>query len=161
MAPIGMKENQLAEFLGAHNVDIDQYGKNQSKTLKEFSTELIKGESSLIEEASGEVIRVVDLVIIKIVNSFAGDLLVQSEQTSPDGAKTVLNRLPGAKKRPDESQFLTARRILRKQLKIDENQVRLDAANCEYFEEERSAPGFPGVRTVYRKRLITAELTKT
>jgi len=161
MAPIGMKENQLAEFLGAHNVDIDQYGKNQSKTLKEFSTELIKGESSLIEEASGEVIRVVDLVIIKIVNSFAGDLLVQSEQTSPDGAKTVLNRLPGAKKRPDESQFLTARRILRKQLKIDENQVRLDAANCEYFEEERAAPGFPGVRTVYRKRLITAELTKT
>jgi len=95
------------------------------------------------------------------VNPGTGDVLVQTEQTFGDGTKNMLNRLPGAKRRPDENQFLTARRLLRKQLKIDENNCILDAKGVQYYEEEKSSQAFPGVRTVYRKRLIRADLQKT
>lgn len=163
-APIGLNEEALIGYLQKHNVDTKAYGPNgqdHARTLKEFSTELIKGESSLMEDDGGKVIRVVDLIIMKIVNPGTGDVLVQTEQTFGDGTKNTLNRLPGAKRRPDENQFLTARRLLRKQLKIDENNCILDAKNVQYYEEEKSSQAFPGVRTVYRKRLIRADLVKT
>jgi len=161
MAPIGLNEEDLRKYLADANVDVSKFGRNNAKSLKEFSSELIKGESSLMQDQNGEVIRNVDLVIMRIVSPSGADLLVQTEQTFADGTRTKLDRLPGAKRRPDESQFLTARRILRRQLKIDENQVRLDSKNCKYFTEEKPSPGFPGIRTVYRKCLITAELLKS
>jgi hypothetical protein len=160
-APIGLNEEDLIKYLLAHKVDTKAYGQDHARTTKEFSTELIKGESSLMEDDKGAVIRVVDLIIMKIVNPGTGDVLVQTEQTFGDGTKNTLNRLPGAKRRPDENQFLTARRLLRKQLKIDENNCILDAKNVAYYEEEKSSQAFPGVRTVYRKRLIRADLIKT
>jgi len=159
MAPIGLNEEDLARYLERNGVDTCKFGQNHAKTLKEFSTELIKGESSLMQDHNGDVTRVVDLVILKIMHEKR--LLVQTEQTFPDKTSNQLNRLPGAKRRPDESQFLTARRILRRQLKIDENHVKLGSRNCQYFQEEKSSPGFPGIRTVYRKRLIMAELTRS
>jgi serine/threonine protein kinase len=159
MAPIGLNEEDLKKYLTNNNVDIALYGQNGTKTLKEFSHELMKGESSLVQDG-GQVIRVVDVVVLQIVNPSAKDILVQTEQTLPDGTKNTFNRLPGAKRRPDENQFLTARRVLRKQLKIDENMVQLDAKDVQYFEEEKPSPGFPGLKTVYRKRLIKAELLR-
>mmetsp|Transcript_49402 Transcript_49402/g.141342 ORF Transcript_49402/g.141342 Transcript_49402/m.141342 type:complete len:777 (+) Transcript_49402:98-2428(+) len=158
MAPIGFNEEDLAQYLSEHKVDISKFGHNKAKTLKEFSAELTKGESSLMQDQNGEVIRVVDLVIMRIMNPLNENMLVQTEQTFADGTRTKLNRMPGAKRRPDESHFLTARRILRRQLKIDENQVKLDSQNSKYFMEEKPSPGFPFIRTVYRKRLITAEI---
>jgi hypothetical protein len=159
-APIGLNEEDLTKYLKNHAVDTTQFGGKNSRSLKEFSTELIKGESSLMEDESGKVMRVVDLIIMKIVNPGTMDVLVQTEQSFSDQTKNMLNRLPGAKRRPDENQFLTARRLLRKQLKIDENNCVLDAKNVQYYEEEKSSQAFPGIRTVYRKRLIQANLIK-
>lgn len=159
-APIGLKEADLIDYLQKHNIDTTAFGKSGARTLKEFSTELIKGESSLTEDAAGNVVRVVDLIIMKIVNPGTGDVLVQTEQSFGDGTKNTLNRLPGAKRRPDENQFLTARRLLRKQLKIDENNCLLDAKGVQYYEEEKSSAAFPGVKTIYRKRLIRTDLIK-
>jgi hypothetical protein len=69
----------------------------------------------------------------------------------------ILNRLPGAKRRPDENQFLSARRIIRRQLEIDENQVEFDI-KVKNIEEEKSSSGYPGLKTVYRKRIIIASM---
>jgi len=49
---------------------------------------------------------------------------------------------------------------LRKQLKIDENQVVLDAKNVEFYEDEKTSTAFPGVITLYRKRLIRADILR-
>lgn len=160
-APIGLNEEDLTKYLSSHKVEVAAFGQNHAKTIKEFSTELIKGESSIMEGADGKVIRVVDLIIMNIVNPSTGDVLVQTEQTFGDGTKNTLNRLPGAKRRPDENQFLTARRLLRKQLKIDENNCILDAKNVQYYEEGKNSQAYPGVNTIYRKRLIRADLVKS
>jgi hypothetical protein len=160
-APIGLNETDLTDYLQKHRVDISAFGKGSARSLKEFSTELIKGESSLMEDEKGQVMRVVDLIIMKIVNPGTCDVLVQTEQSFQDGTKNLLNRLPGAKRRPDENQFLTARRLLRKQLKIDENNCQLQSKDVQYYEEEKNSSAFPGIKTVYRKRLIQANLIKT
>merc|ERR1712232_1179269 len=121
---------------------------------------LIKGESSLMQNKNGAVIRVVDVVVIKVVHAVTGSILVQTEQTFPDGTKVSLKRLPGAKRRPDENQFLTARRILKRQLKIEENHATLDAQNVKVVEELKDSLAYPGLHTTYRKRIITATLAK-
>lgn len=154
-APIGMNEETLRKFLTSLGVDISKYGHDGAKTLKEFSSELIKGESSLIQDASGSALRVVDVVVLIIQNPTSGDTLVQTQQVAPDGHTTVLNRLPGAKRRPDENQFLSARRIVRRQLEMDENWVQLQL-DVSIVQEEKPSPHYPGLKTVYRKRLIKA-----
>merc|ERR1712070_663834 len=128
-------------------------------TLKEFSMELMKGESSLMQD-KGSVIRIVDIVLVKVVNASTRSVLVQTDLTYPDGHKVVHNRLPGTKRRPDENQYLTAWRVLRRQLKMHENYVNLDNSNVQIVEEEQDSHSYPGLRTVYRKRIITAELIK-
>merc|ERR1712050_216797 len=125
-----------------------------------ISAELIKGESSLMQDKHGGLVRVVDVVVIKLIHPDSGKILVQTQQAFPDGHKVELKRLPGAKRRPDENQFLTVRRILKRQLKIGENHVTIDAASVQVAEEERNSNTFPGLSTVYRKRIITAFLEK-
>mmetsp|Transcript_24488 Transcript_24488/g.68094 ORF Transcript_24488/g.68094 Transcript_24488/m.68094 type:complete len:781 (-) Transcript_24488:84-2426(-) len=157
MAPIGLNPTELTVYLQRHGISTERYGTNSMKTIKEFSAELVKGECSLMDGPTGDPLRVVDLVILKITNPDTGNILVQTEQNFKDGTRSTACQLPGSKRRPDENQFLTARRVLRKQLKIYENHVRLDSNNVLLTEELRETPMY-GMKTVLRKRIIACEL---
>jgi hypothetical protein len=156
-APIGLNEEALRRHLEANGIDVSKFAQSGTRSLKEFSAELIRGEATLVQDPNGDMVRMVDVVLL-IISRDGDEILVQTEQIHPDGAKTILNRLPGAKRRPDENQFLSARRILRRQLEIDENQVVLDVI-VQNVEEEKSSSSYPGLKTVYRKRLIRAKMT--
>lgn len=158
-APIGLNEESLRRRLVEGGIDVSVFGAPGTRTLKEFSAELIKGESTLTQDASGALMRVVDVVVLVITRNGGNDLLVQTEHIYPDGSKATLNRLPGAKRRPDENQFLSARRIIRRQLEVDENKAIIDT-KVKNIEEEKPSPAYPGIKTVYRKRIISASLTK-
>merc|ERR1712039_765492 len=155
--PIGLEEEALCTYLTNLGVDIEKFGVDGSKTIKEFSAELIKGEATLMQDQQGRVTRVVDVVVLIIKRPNTGEILAQAEQILADKTVIRLNRLPGAKRRPDENQFLSARRILRRQLDADENQVKFSEI-VKFVEEEKSSPTYPGVSTLYRKRLINAEV---
>jgi len=155
--PIGLEEEALCTYLTNLGVDIEKFGVDGSKTIKEFSAELIKGEATLMQDTKGRVTRVVDVVVLVIRRPGTGEILAQSEQILADKTVIKLDRLPGAKRRPDENQFLSARRILRRQLGIDENSVKFDE-NVEFLEEEKTSAAYPGLVTVYRKRMIRAEV---
>jgi len=157
-APIGMAEEPLREHLSASGIDVAKFGQSGCKTIREFSAELIRGESTLQRDpATHKLVRIVDVVLMVVRNAGTGDILIQTDQMDSHGNKTRLDRLPGAKCRPDENQFLSARRILRRQLEIDENIVVL-ARDVRIVEEEKHSPAYPGLRTVYRKRMITANV---
>merc|ERR1712137_672598 len=66
--------------------------------------------------------------------------------------------LPGGKQRPDENQFLAAQRILTDVVGIDENYVTFDAENVKVVEQQSDSPSYPGLCTLYRKRVISAEV---
>lgn len=95
--------------------------------------------------------------MLAVKNPDTGDILVQTEQVDSRGTTTRLDRLPGAKCRPDENHFLSARRILRRQLETDENNVVMHR-DVVLILEHKHTPAYPGLQTVYRKRLITAEV---
>jgi len=159
-APIGLSEEALTTYLQGYKVDITEFGKGKAKTLEAFSNELTRGESSLCHNSDGSIMRVVDVVLLKLKNAENGKILVQSLQTYPDGAEVKLNRLPGTKRRPDENQFLTARTIVQRQLKINDNHVTCSAKDVQAVEEEKPSLAYPGLRTVYRKRIVQATLSK-
>jgi len=153
-APIGLDEEALEAYLKENNVDISKFGKDGAKSLKEISSELIKGETRILKV--GRELLLITEVVMLILTKGEGDTketLVQAGQTWPDGKMSPQPRIPGAKRRPDENQFLCARRILRRQLEIDENAVIVDQ-NVGYIEEDRSNKNYPGLKTVYRKRVI-------
>mmetsp|Transcript_81499 Transcript_81499/g.174612 ORF Transcript_81499/g.174612 Transcript_81499/m.174612 type:complete len:789 (+) Transcript_81499:83-2449(+) len=157
MPPIGLSEEALKKQLQAVGIDPDKYNERENtKSLKAFSSELIKGEASLMTDKTGQLVRVCDVVLLVIRHGETNDILVQTEQVH-NGKATRILRLPGAKRRPDENQFLSARRILRRQLMLDENQVRIET-DVQFVEEVKTSPMYPGLKTVYRKRLIKAVL---
>lgn len=159
-APIGLDEEALRIYLKLYKVDTEQFGQNHAKTLTEFSDELLKGDSSLMHDTDGSIIRVVDVVLLKLTNGENEKILVQAEQTYPDGTKVMLHRLPGAKRRPDENQFLAARKIVQRQLRIDSNHVTCGVRDVSSVEEEKQSLAYPGLRTVYRKRIVSARLSR-
>lgn len=159
-APVGYGEDELRQFLEANKVDTSAFGANHAKTLKEFSNELIKGESSLMVDASGKVVRVVDVVLLLLAKEGVGEILVETQEKYGAGDAKTLNRLPGTKRRPDENHFVTAQRVLKRQLKMDENVVNLNKEDVKVIEEQKDSPSFPGVSSMYRKRIISAVLLK-
>ncbi|CAE7649227.1 amt1, partial [Symbiodinium sp. KB8] len=238
-APIGLDEEALKEYLKSCGIDITKFGQDGTKSLKEFSSELIKGETRLLQVPSGEILVITEVVMMILQNPETKETLVQTgliysgsfvllgkqiagalagvafsavgtaiimgvmkmlfklripedqelggvdehthgesyhspvkryapggrmtesetskESVWPDGKTSNQARIPGAKRRPDENQFLCARRILKRQLEIDENAVRI-SQEVGYIEEDRSSRSYPGLKTVYRKRIIKGEV---
>mmetsp|Transcript_11839 Transcript_11839/g.31935 ORF Transcript_11839/g.31935 Transcript_11839/m.31935 type:complete len:782 (-) Transcript_11839:162-2507(-) len=157
-AAIGYSEEQLTAYLKEHGVDPTAFGQGHAKTLKEFSDELMTGGSTLMTQPDGKLIRVVDVVAVLINKHGTQEYLVEAAEKFKDGSTNQLKRLPGKKRRPDENQFLAVQRVLRRQLKMDENFVTLDAKNVRFVEEEKTSVAFPGVLTLYRKRILYATL---
>lgn len=233
-APVGYSEEDLYQFLDKNGVDPEAFGQKGAPTLKEFSTELVKGEASLMlvprespkegeefcdfkyfkllgvstdtqfpqidaaynrlcatgdpeylrslakahstlmnpegwelyrywgERGPHQVVRVVDEVCLllhkKHYASGRMQVLVMSEEKKPNGDKVPLLQLPGAKRRPDENHFLTAQRILKRQLKLDQNAVLLDSENVLVVESEEESDMYPNMVTLHRTRVITAHL---
>lgn len=156
-APIGMDEESLRDYLRQHGVDVSKFGKDGARSLKDFSSELIKGENRLVQAVTGELQVITEVVMIIVSNPQSSETLVQIQQVAPDGATSNKPRLPGAKRRPDENQFLSARRILRRQLEIDENAVTI-STDIGHIEEVRNGNYYPGLKTVYMKRVIRASV---
>mmetsp|Transcript_10084 Transcript_10084/g.29815 ORF Transcript_10084/g.29815 Transcript_10084/m.29815 type:complete len:786 (+) Transcript_10084:160-2517(+) len=158
-APVGYNEEALIDLLMENGVDVTKFGEGHSKTLKEFSDELIKGEAS-ISKVNGQLKRIVDVVVLKLAMPKTGSILVEAEEIWEDTRK-VLNWLPAAKRRPDENQFLAAQRVIQLHLKMDPNYLVVNSEDVRIVEEEKESFHFPGLKTLYKKRIITATLMRT
>merc|ERR1712060_590850 len=102
--PIGLDEEELHTFFVTSNVDVSKFGKDGVKTLSEFSDELFQGEAALVRRPDGKIIRVVDVLILKVSRS-DGSIIVEVEEQYANGSKKELKRLPAVKRRADENQF--------------------------------------------------------
>merc|ERR1711953_1061243 len=122
-----------------------------------LSDELIQGEAILTLGPNGDVLRIVDLVVL-LLKKGPEDAYLIEEEVSIKGETRTLCRLPGAKKRPDDNHFNVALRVLKKQLRIDENHIDIDNDDVRILEEEKESLAFPGIQTIYRKRIIHCNL---
>merc|ERR1712008_264949 len=74
------------------------------------------------------------------------------------GESSTRNWLPAVKRRPDENMYLAARRCLESYLGINENAVLFNTSTVLTAEEEKESQTYPGLPSLYRKRIITAHL---
>lgn len=157
-APVGFDEDKLMELLQQSGVDTNKFGEGGAKTLEEFATELTSGEASLEKQKDG-IVRIVDVVAVKLTRK-SGEILVEAAETKDDKRKP-LNRLPAAKRRSDENQFLAAHRVLEKSLVMSNNEVTLNPNDVTVMTEVKDSPSYPGIKTIYRKRIISAAMVQT
>eukprot|EP00397_Hematodinium_sp_SG-2012_P007073 GEMP01007115.1.p1 GENE.GEMP01007115.1~~GEMP01007115.1.p1 ORF type:complete len:815 (+),score=194.31 GEMP01007115.1:119-2563(+) len=170
----------VQEKLELHGVDTSEYGigSGTTRSLEDFAREMNNGESWLMESLmrtigcsgsvgstkesvgrkssdKGELLRVMDVVMLRIVDA-TGRLLIEHKSASPDGRVLFHNRLPGKKKRPQESIWRTAQRILDSYFPQIKDQVHVSVRR-EVEEEVKESPSYPGLKCVYRKYFIDAE----
>merc|ERR1711972_407400 len=101
-----------------------------------FSEELVKGEAALLRKPNGQIIRVVDVLIVKVQRLADKSTVVEVEEVKTDGTRRPLRRWPAVKRRADENPFWAAHRVLNKVLRISENMVTMDPKNVQVVEEE-------------------------
>jgi len=153
-APIGMGEQDLEHALRSVGIDVTKFGVDGAKTLAEFSKELIKGDSQLAQKPDGSVIRLVDVVMLKIINSRGDVLVAASERAQNGGESEELGCLPVVKRRPDEHPLYAGRRVLSRILRVNENMVRMDEKSVRIVEEESISRAHAGMLTVVRQFVI-------
>eukprot|EP00929_Paragymnodinium_shiwhaense_P091907 TRINITY_DN517_c0_g1_i1.p1 TRINITY_DN517_c0_g1~~TRINITY_DN517_c0_g1_i1.p1 ORF type:complete len:824 (+),score=208.23 TRINITY_DN517_c0_g1_i1:105-2576(+) len=160
-APIGINEEALAKYLTSAGIDVSKFtGHEGVKSLAEFAGELANSEAALARTKDGKVVRVVDVVALKLVKDDTKEVLVQAQETYENGkAKKDVNRLPGSKKFTSENQFQAAYRILDRFVHIDENNVQLHSDVVRMVVQTQDSPSYPGMSTLYRKRIITGEVS--
>lgn len=156
-APVGMNEMELRSRLELSGIDVSHFGNNTSKSLKEFSSELLRGKASLMQSSDGKLVRTVNVVIIVLREPQTNRYLVQTHQIAPNGTRKENARLPGGKCRPDENHFVCARGIVRRELDMDENRLRFNET-VSFVEEQQTSPSYPAITTIYKKFFITAEM---
>jgi len=156
-APIGMSAADLEARLASAGIDVSRFGCDGMRTLKEFSQELYRGEAFLSEDSAGQLVRTVNVVIIILTDTKTGNILVQTKQTNAKGDTLENVRLPGNKCRPDENHFICARRIVQRELEIDDADVQFNET-VQFVEEQQTSTNYPGIKTIYRKFLIFAQL---
>jgi len=147
--PVGLDDVALREVLESSGVALSAFA------LDRLSAELVKGESALRRQPDGgRLLRVVNLVLLKLTKTGTNEVLVDCFEESVDGVVVERNCLPGGKQRPDENHFLAAQRILQNKLGIDQNCVSLDSKCVCLVEEHADSPSYPGLLTLYRRRII-------
>jgi hypothetical protein len=158
MAPIGINTAALEAYLTVSGVDTSRFGKDNARTLAEFAAELSNSEALLARGKDNKVVRMVDLVALKLTREGSGEILVQAKEKYQDGTVKPTAFLPGAKKLTQENQFQAAYRILDRLLQIPEVHVNLTTETVRIVEETKGSPSYPGMQTCYIKRIIAGEV---
>lgn len=156
-APIGLKEEELTAYLTELKVDVSQYGRQGAKTLKQLSDELVKGEVQVGTDKNGVPVVVSEVVNLCIHDPMRCEMLCQYKQLGSGDCAYEHLSLPCTTRRPDENEFLVAKRILKRRLRINPNTVILET-KVRRLQEERSTNAYPGLIFVERELVITANL---
>jgi len=151
-APVSPNEDEIKSLLKENGVNWDIWEPEKFQILTD---ELAKGESALVK-ADEKLLRVVDIVVVKVMKEES--VLAETEEEDSTGKTTTLNWLPAVKRRPDENMFLAAKRCVTKHMWIDENAVIFNTTSVMIAEEEKESQTFPGLKSLYRKRIITANV---
>lgn len=156
-APVGLDVEQLTKYLEVSGLDLSKFGTGTYRSVAEFSSELTNGNARLEKQKDGSILRVVDVVCLKLCKPGSNKTLVEvSEKVGFDINR--LDRLPAVKRRPDENHFAAASKVITRLLRADANYVRMNRHNVHICDQILESPFYPGIKSKYRKRFITAEI---
>ena len=149
--PLHLKTCEVGVILklNRHKIPLDDWGKGGAKSTKSLATEVLLGESVLVETKGG-LVRQVGLVHIDVWYKVGDDLLqlVEKVQIFSDGRRRRRG-LTGVNEKlmPNESIHACAKRALEEELGLF-----VSSNNIIYLEEKheaRESPSYPGLTTEF------------
>lgn len=153
-----VKKEAIIKLLDKHNIPLDKWGEGVAKTLDHLIAEIDSGESVLIENEEGELIRLTNVVGVEITyidESGRAYKLIEDRQIFKDGRerKRNLDVSVAEKIQADEEPERAARRAIQEELGIL-GEIKLSFNKKENME--RYSNSYPGIKTFYRKHYYRA-----
>ncbi len=134
----------LVTWLSKNQIDYQNWGTLQSKTIDNLYEELIKGECRLLDDPPKRVLSVVQLLIQQ-----GGKVLVEVEQILCDDRIRMRSSPPSEKMKIREDWRQGALRCLEEELQINRDRVRILTGECHAQIKERKSVSYPGLLSTY------------
>jgi len=151
---------ELKDQLTDYKIDVAKYS---AQAMKGLFHELESQECRMVLRGGGEVVRVVDLLALR-VRSAKSNILIESEQTLKDGTQKTVNRLPAVMRQAGGSGLDRAKaevkRLLASELGTSDDvvqvEIKVQDPNQEQASNKQVSKSYPGLTTVYRKTFFDA-----
>lgn len=162
-------ETDVRAMLTQYGVDLQKFGTGEAKSIADLTDELVKGDSRLMirkdDEAAGgydnecPIVRVVDVVCLRLFSPNKKQLLVETWEIFNDGRTRSRGMYPGIKQLTDET-VLSAVESLLADFCIPTDAVQINPQRNN-FREESESPSYPGLKSVYNRRVLEAVIVTT
>lgn len=134
----------LTNWLRKHGMPVEDYRKDQAKTVEQLYSEILSGEARLEENPP---LRILNLVGIILEQN--DKILYEQGQQFKDGRYRVRDILPGEKLKPDEQPLSAATRWLIEEMAEFSKSIELDESSCHTSKKLQESPSYPGLTTRY------------
>lgn len=156
-----LTRSELKELLLAHRVPLHTWGTGEAKTLADLYSEIRHGESVLVTEPNGKLVREVGVVKIDIFYKEGAQnyKLEEDYQEFYDGRRRTLQHdCPvGEKMKPSETPLQTFARALREELSIT-RPIAGRATRARVIT--KTSKSYPGLLSRYHEHRFMATLPK-
>lgn len=142
----------LRTYLRSHNISINLWGQQGSRSVADLYHEIRDGECQLRVTGSGPV-RVVEVVVALIPKTLDLESFLKiTDQVLPNGSRRSRDHWPGGKKKASESALQAIVRELSEELQWDLSGQNLPLVRTE--EKDEASASYPGLKCVYKNHIF-------
>lgn len=134
---------ELSAWLAAAGIDTACWGEGEAKGLDDLWQEYVDGETAFREVPPAR-----ELTVAQVFIRRGPLVLIELAQEFTDGRRRVRLMPPSEKLKGDEPPRAAARRCLREELRLGEDDARFDATS-RIVEGTADSPSYPGLPTHY------------
>lgn len=139
--------SNINDVLTSFGVDLNLWGKEKAKTVRDLTQEIMDGECYLQIDDEG-LARMVNIVKMYISDlNRPGWHLVEQSQILPDDQIRIRNQDPSGKIRQGESPEMALLREMKEGLSLNEGEFTFSALSPK--KEQRPSDSYPGLKCVY------------
>lgn len=144
---------ELKAWLTSHGIDTTDWGCGVAKSVENLWSEIVAGETELLEELPLRLVRVVRVMIGR-----DDKILVEAGQEFGDNQQRLRGFPPAEKVKPQETIQAAAFRCLREELQVEASRVELVSVS-EPEQTSHESPSYPGLPTRYLTYRVEVKVT--
>lgn len=145
--------SELKSWLTSHGIDTTRWGCGVAKSVENLLSEIVAGETELLEEPPLRLVRVVRVMIGR-----DDKILVEAGQEFGDNQQRLRGLPPAEKVKPQETIQEAAFRCLREELQVEASRVELVSVS-EPQQTSQESPSYPGLPTRYLTYRVEVKVT--
>lgn len=146
-------EQHLHKWLQTQNIQIENWGQDNAKTVRDLWREIEFGETNLTAPPPIRHVRVVSIIIKRKQQQ-----LIEISQTLYDGRTRTRNHPPSEKFKVDEDWQAAAIRCLLEELHIDSQRIEFNLESYTMTYEIKDSYSYPNLLSCYELHQVEATI---